>query len=252
MATHSSTLAWKIPWTEEPGGLQSTGLHRVRHDWSDLAAAAAYINGSIWDLEKWYWWSYLQVRNKDADVENRLVDPAREGEGETNWEWHWCMYITICKYGNGSCRVTQESSTWCSVITQRREMRGWVGRRFEREVTFVYLWLIYTFVWQKPTQHCKQIILKLKVFKKSSLFSCIQFCDTFYITHQKNVLFCFLILAKHYISYCAVLGISKSCAHKWCFPAKTPISIEKLDPFTFPSSSNPSPLLFTSYPLVNR
>ena len=30
MATHSSILAWKIPWTEEPGGLQSTGLQRVR------------------------------------------------------------------------------------------------------------------------------------------------------------------------------------------------------------------------------
>ena len=33
MATHSSILAWKIPWTEEPGGLQSVGPHRVRHDW---------------------------------------------------------------------------------------------------------------------------------------------------------------------------------------------------------------------------
>ena len=32
METRSSTLAWKIPWTEEPGGLQSTGLQRVRHD----------------------------------------------------------------------------------------------------------------------------------------------------------------------------------------------------------------------------
>ena len=32
MATHSSILAWKIPWTEEPGGLQSTGSQRVRHD----------------------------------------------------------------------------------------------------------------------------------------------------------------------------------------------------------------------------
>ena len=41
MATHSSTLAWKIPWTEEPGGLLSTGLHRVRHDWSDLACMHA-------------------------------------------------------------------------------------------------------------------------------------------------------------------------------------------------------------------
>ena len=32
IATHSSILAWKIPWTEEPGGVQSLGLQRVRHD----------------------------------------------------------------------------------------------------------------------------------------------------------------------------------------------------------------------------
>ena len=40
-ATHSSVLAWRIPGRGEPGGLLSLGLHRVRHDWSDLAAAAA-------------------------------------------------------------------------------------------------------------------------------------------------------------------------------------------------------------------
>ena len=43
MATHSSVLAWRIPRTGEPGGLLSMGSHRVRHDWSDLAAAAAAI-----------------------------------------------------------------------------------------------------------------------------------------------------------------------------------------------------------------
>ena len=41
MATHSSVLAWRIPGTGEPGGLPSMGSHRVRHDWSDSAAAAA-------------------------------------------------------------------------------------------------------------------------------------------------------------------------------------------------------------------
>ena len=41
MATHSSFLAWRIPGMEEPGGLPSMGLHRVGHNWSDLAAAAA-------------------------------------------------------------------------------------------------------------------------------------------------------------------------------------------------------------------
>ena len=51
MATHSSVLAQKIPGTGEPGGLPSMGLHRVGHDWSDLAAAAAaeleYLTGDV-------------------------------------------------------------------------------------------------------------------------------------------------------------------------------------------------------------
>ena len=41
MATHSSVLAWEVPGTGKPGGLLSMGSHRVGHDWSDLAAAAA-------------------------------------------------------------------------------------------------------------------------------------------------------------------------------------------------------------------
>ena len=41
MAAHSSVFAWRIPGTGESGGLPSMGSHRVRHDWGDLAAAAA-------------------------------------------------------------------------------------------------------------------------------------------------------------------------------------------------------------------
>ena len=44
MATHSSVLAWRIPGTGEPGGPPSMRLHRVGHDWSDLAAAAKLCN----------------------------------------------------------------------------------------------------------------------------------------------------------------------------------------------------------------
>ena len=40
MATHSSTLVWKIPWMEEPGRLRSVGLQRVGRDYSDLAGIA--------------------------------------------------------------------------------------------------------------------------------------------------------------------------------------------------------------------
>ena len=53
MATHSSVLAWRIPGTGEPGGLPSMGSHRVRHDLSDLAAAAAaagHLAESPWSL----------------------------------------------------------------------------------------------------------------------------------------------------------------------------------------------------------
>ena len=43
MSTHSSILAWRIPRTEEPGGLRSIGSQRVRHNWSDLAHMYIYI-----------------------------------------------------------------------------------------------------------------------------------------------------------------------------------------------------------------
>ena len=53
MAPHSSVLAWKIPWAEEPGRLQSMGLHRVGRDWSNLAAAAALMNlPQVWQLKQ--------------------------------------------------------------------------------------------------------------------------------------------------------------------------------------------------------
>ena len=47
MATHSSVLALRIPGMGEPGGLPSTGLHRVEHNWSDLAAAADKYGSSL-------------------------------------------------------------------------------------------------------------------------------------------------------------------------------------------------------------
>ena len=50
MATHSSVLAWRLPGTGEPGGLPCMGSHRVRHDWSDLAAAAAAAAWGILEL----------------------------------------------------------------------------------------------------------------------------------------------------------------------------------------------------------
>ena len=56
METHSSILAWRIPWTEEWGGLLSKGLQRVRRDWRDLAHIHLMI------LKKLYY-DILEVRD---------------------------------------------------------------------------------------------------------------------------------------------------------------------------------------------
>ena len=50
MATHSTILVWRIPWTEEPGGLQSMGSQRVGHSWSDLALTVSISKsmGLLW------------------------------------------------------------------------------------------------------------------------------------------------------------------------------------------------------------
>ena len=54
MAIHSSVLAWRIPGMGEPGGLPSMGSHRVGHDWSNLAAAAAAMVYTFLSSMKWW------------------------------------------------------------------------------------------------------------------------------------------------------------------------------------------------------
>ena len=70
MATHSGTLAWKIPGTAEPGGLPSLGLHRVGHNWSDLAAAAGTEGQTPWGLE---YPSRLSLRHLRTQQQHRLI-----------------------------------------------------------------------------------------------------------------------------------------------------------------------------------
>ena len=65
MATHPSVLAWRIPGMAEPGGLPSMGSHRVRHDWSDLAAAANLLFSSTYFrvLQLNYTWTVYHPLN---------------------------------------------------------------------------------------------------------------------------------------------------------------------------------------------
>ena len=85
MATHSSVLAWRIPGTEEPGGLPSMGSHRVRHDWSDLAAAAtaATILHS----------SETCIYKKSRSVRQMHIDTHRFLSSIFSFVW---MYYNLC------------------------------------------------------------------------------------------------------------------------------------------------------------
>ena len=64
VAPYSSTLAWKIPWMEEPGRLQSMGSHRVGHDWSDLVVVIVGV-----------------CSDSDKAISQLLPKPKRQEEG---------------------------------------------------------------------------------------------------------------------------------------------------------------------------
>ena len=62
MATHSSTLAWKIPWKEEPGRLQSMGLRRVEHNWVTFTVSSGQQMNSINWSECFTWLSFAFMK----------------------------------------------------------------------------------------------------------------------------------------------------------------------------------------------
>ena len=76
MATHSSVLAWRIPGTGEPGGLPSMGSHRVGHDWSDLAAAAAATWRGLWRMI------------------HHVLKRGKEGRGRQNQKHHSSRHVS--------------------------------------------------------------------------------------------------------------------------------------------------------------
>ena len=75
--SHSSILAWRIPWTEEPGGLQSTGSRRVGHDW--VTSLSLWIQRLIPDHELFRWRSTSQPVKKSSI--SLLASPYELKEG---------------------------------------------------------------------------------------------------------------------------------------------------------------------------
>ena len=93
----------------------------TQSEWSksEREKQVSYINTYIWNLEKWYWWTYLQGRNRNWDIENRLVDTVGEGESGTNWdssiETYTLQYVK--QIASGNLPYDSRSSNQGSVTT---------------------------------------------------------------------------------------------------------------------------------------
>ena len=120
------------------------------------------VNVSMWNREKWYWWTCLQCRNKDADVKNGLVDTGRGKERLGRSERVALTYIRYHMQNSlllGNYYIEQGAQL-CALSRPRGVGWGEVGGSLNREGIYVYIELIHTAVQQKLTQHCQAMILQ--------------------------------------------------------------------------------------------
>ena len=115
MATHSSILAWRIPWTEEPGRLQSMGLQRVRHDWTTFTSFQKFM------LDFQRWWrnrtgrplSPSQIPQKNISTPSKLHKTTSVGWQRTS--------------GNQKCRPLSSKTGGKKYKRPKRRQRRWGG-----------------------------------------------------------------------------------------------------------------------------
>ena len=133
MATYSSVLAWRIPGTGEPGGLPSMGSHRVRHDWSDLAVAAAAVllrvqctkNSCLTESVYYYMW-YFNIKQAKSQP-NMWMNMNGVGEGQGS--------LVCCSPWGHKESDTTERLNWLINLT-----------RTEVQMCNSYMIIIYTFL----------------------------------------------------------------------------------------------------------
>ena len=109
MAPHSSVLAWRIPGTGKPGGLPSMGSHRVRHDWSDLAAAACHLRNTFW----FSWttsFSQSHCHFIYPDMETMVI-----GSLPSQTHWGKIPQLAVCFSKDGWVKTSFEiqANLWC-------------------------------------------------------------------------------------------------------------------------------------------
>ena len=66
--------------------MNETGVYYTEWSKPERKTPIQYTNAYIWNLERWWWWSYMRDSKRDTDVKNKLLDSVGEGEGGMIWE----------------------------------------------------------------------------------------------------------------------------------------------------------------------
>ena len=113
-SSNSFQYAWRVPWTEEPGGLQSIGSHRVRQDWSDWARThnprarlMSLREGALLGAEREAWGAQITEPEGEKfweeDTERPATTQSRRHLGKTDGLWSKCSedMATYCEQDGG-------------------------------------------------------------------------------------------------------------------------------------------------------
>ena len=158
MATLSSTLAWRIPWTEEPGGLQSMGSHSVRHDWVANTFIFTFTLLLVHDFklkaelefktEKQN--DFIQKRTKEAKPQNRKDQSLfffQNSEIEPDQRWMvWRK---------------QTSLSWSGILPDpRRKRQDWQQLAYAQKGRSIALWQMCRILYHHFYLGTKTILMK--------------------------------------------------------------------------------------------
>ena len=172
MAPHSRTLAWKIPWMEEPGGLQSTGSQRLRHDWMiSLSLFLSIQNkklknkkGINWGVNithkgLWFKKKFNQKITKSLDLNLSLrensqwVKAEQEQESGPTETLKWHRTETTRKIQNMEYFAWQKAQSLQEVVLQenkKKKLKNHNNQISAWILTWVLIWKnIYMCVWKK-------------------------------------------------------------------------------------------------------